>query len=145
MPSIPKGSPLEKFFRQFGAPGMGEHFGAPGHEHPHIGMAQGSGFFISPDGYIVTNNHVVEHAKDVTITTSDGKTIPARVVGTDPKTDLALLKVKEGSRLSLRFVRLAVAAGGRLGDRGRQSVRPRRNGHGGHRLGARPRYRRRPL
>ena len=97
MPSIPKGSPLEKFFRQFGAPGMGEHFGAPQHEHPHIGMAQGSGFFISPDGYIVTNNHVVEHATDVTITTSDGKTIPARVVGTDPKTDLALLKVKEGS------------------------------------------------
>src|SRR5271165_2580807 len=61
-----------------------------------MGMAQGSGFFISADGYIVTNNHVVEHAKDVTVTTVDGKTIPARVVGTDPKTDLALLKVKEG-------------------------------------------------
>ena len=62
-----------------------------------MGMAQGSGFFISPDGYIVTNNHVVEHATDVTVTTSEGKTIPARVIGTDPKTDLALLKVKEGS------------------------------------------------
>ena len=62
-----------------------------------MGMAQGSGFFISSDGYIVTNNHVVEHAKDVTITTTDGKTVAARVVGTDPKTDLALLKVKEGS------------------------------------------------
>ena len=54
-------------------------------------------FSSPPDGYIVTNNHVVEHAKDVTVTTSDGKTIPARVVGTDPKTDLALLKIKEGS------------------------------------------------
>ena len=64
---------------------------------PHMGMAQGSGFFISADGYVVTNNHVVEHATDVTVTTADGKTIPARVVGTDPKTDLALLKVKEGS------------------------------------------------
>ena len=61
-----------------------------------MAMAQGSGFFISADGYIVTNNHVVDHAKDVTITTTDGKTIPARVIGTDPKTDLALLKVTEG-------------------------------------------------
>jgi len=57
---------------------------------------QGSGFFISADGYIVTNNHVVDHATDVTVTTTDGKTIAAKVIGTDPKTDLALLKVKEG-------------------------------------------------
>jgi serine protease Do len=98
MPNVPKGSPLDKFFRQFGMPGMGQQFGeGERHERPHVGMAQGSGFFISSDGYIVTNNHVVDHATDVTITTSEGKTIPARVVGTDPKTDLALLKVKEGS------------------------------------------------
>ena len=96
MPNIPKGGPLDKFFRQFGAPGMGGRFGDNEPRH-HSGMAQGSGFFISSDGYIVTNNHVVEHATDVTITTTDGKTIPARVVGTDAKTDLALLKVKEGS------------------------------------------------
>ncbi len=62
-----------------------------------MGMAQGSGFFISADGYVVTNNHVVDHAKEVTVITADGKSIPARVVGTDAKTDLALLKVKEGS------------------------------------------------
>ena len=98
MPGLPKGGPLEKFFRQFGAPGMGGNFGdGETHRRPHTGMAQGSGFFISSDGYIVTNNHVVEHATDVTVTTADGKTIAARVVGTDPKTDLALLKVKEGS------------------------------------------------
>jgi serine protease Do len=100
MPNFPKGGPLEKFFRQFGMPGPdGQPFGERGgQDHPqsHMSMAQGSGFFISADGYIVTNNHVVEHAKDVTITTAEGKTIPARVVGTDPKTDLALLKVKEG-------------------------------------------------
>ena len=99
-PDVPKSGPLEKFFRQFGGPGLGEPFSnRSGHDRaqPHMGMAQGSGFFISSDGYIVTNNHVVEHARDVTITTADGKTIPARVVGTDPKTDLALLKVKEGS------------------------------------------------
>ncbi len=90
-PDFPKGAPFEHFFRQFGEPNGFNH------PRPHREMAQGSGFFISPDGYIVTNNHVVEHASDVTITTSDGKTIPARVVGADPKTDLALLKVKEGS------------------------------------------------
>ena len=57
-------------------------------------MAQGSGFFISGDGYIVTNNHVVDHATEVKVTMSDGKTLDAKVIGADPKTDLALLKVK---------------------------------------------------
>ncbi len=96
MPNFPKGGPLEKFFHQFEERGFGGRSGQD-HERPRMGMAQGSGFFISSDGYIVTNNHVVEHAKDVTVTTSDGKTVQARVIGTDPKTDLALLKVKEGS------------------------------------------------
>ena len=53
----------------------------------------GSGFFISPDGYAVTNNHVVDHAKTVQIKTDDGTTYKAKVIGTDPKTDLALIKV----------------------------------------------------
>jgi serine protease Do len=95
MPNFPKGSPLDRFFQQFGERGFGER-GGQGRPQPKMSMAQGSGFFISADGYIVTNNHVVDHAKEVTITTSDGKTVPARVVGTDPKTDLALLKVTEG-------------------------------------------------
>jgi len=98
MPNFPKGGPLEKFFRQFGGRGFGEQFGGgQDHARPRMGMAQGSGFFISADGYVVTNNHVVDHAKEVTVITADGKSIPARVVGTDAKTDLALLKVKEGS------------------------------------------------
>ncbi|HZZ60281.1 MAG TPA: Do family serine endopeptidase [Roseiarcus sp.] len=100
MPNFPKGGPLEKFFRQFGERGFSGPFGERGgqdREQPRVGMAQGSGFFISADGYVVTNNHVVDHAKEVTVTTADGQTVPARVVGTDPKTDLALLKVKEGS------------------------------------------------
>ena len=98
MPNFPKGGPLEKFFRQFGGRGFGDQFGdGQDHARPHVGMAQGSGFFISADGYVVTNNHVVDHAKDVTVITADGKSVPARVVGTDAKTDLALLKVKEGS------------------------------------------------
>jgi serine protease Do len=56
-------------------------------------MGQGSGFFISQDGYIVTNNHVSDHAVNLEVLTDDGKSYPARVVGTDPKSDLALLKV----------------------------------------------------
>ena len=51
------------------------------------------GFFISPDGYAVTNNHVVDHAKSVQVTTDDGSTYTAKVIGTDAKTDLALIKV----------------------------------------------------
>ena len=56
-------------------------------------QAQGSGFFITADGYLVTNNHVVEHATDVQVVTDDGTVLPAKVIGTDKKTDLALLKV----------------------------------------------------
>ena len=89
MPNIPKGDPLERFFRQFG-----EGRGTP-NAKPHVGMAQGSGFFISADGYLVTNNHVVEHATDVEVTLQDGRSLPATVIGTDKKTDLALLKIKD--------------------------------------------------
>ena len=61
---------------------------------PHeVIIGAGSGFFISPDGYAVTNNHVVDHAKSVQVTTDDGTTYKAKVVGTDPKSDIALIKV----------------------------------------------------
>ena len=91
---FPPGSPFERFFKRFGMPLPNE--GGP-HSHGGHTMAQGSGFFISADGYIVTNNHVVDHAADVTVTTSDGKALDAKVIGVDPKTDLALLKVKGDS------------------------------------------------
>src|SRR5580693_7282931 len=83
---------IQKFFKQFG--GQPNGGGAPEGKHPMM-MGEGSGFFVSADGYIVTNNHVVDHAKTVTVTTQDGKTLDAKVVGTDPKTDLALIKVNE--------------------------------------------------
>jgi serine protease Do len=60
---------------------------------PRRAQGQGSGFFISADGYVVTNNHVVDKSAEVEITTNDGKTYSAKVVGTDPRTDIALLKV----------------------------------------------------
>jgi len=94
MPHFPPGSPFDRFFRQFGQPDENDGPPAPRRER-HTSMAQGSGFFISADGYVVTNNHVVDHATEVTITTSEGKTLSAKVIGTDPKTDLALLKVDD--------------------------------------------------
>ena len=94
---FPPGSPFDRFFRQFGFPNQNGGHGLMPHQHQPMQQAQGSGFFISADGYIVTNNHVIDHAKEVTVTTSDGKTITAKVVGADAKTDLALLKTNEGS------------------------------------------------
>jgi serine protease Do len=59
----------------------------------------GSGFIISPDGYILTNNHVAGNAKKVVVTTTDGKRFDADIIGTDPATDIALLKIKSDERL----------------------------------------------
>jgi serine protease Do len=91
------GSPLDKFFQQYGQQ-FGQQFGRPGMGGHNGGLhetivGEGSGFFISPDGYAVTNNHVVDHAKSVQVTTDDGTIYTAKVVGTDQKTDLALIKV----------------------------------------------------
>ncbi|CCB64505.1 MULTISPECIES: Do family serine endopeptidase [unclassified Hyphomicrobium] len=80
---------------------------------PHLMQAQGSGFFISADGYLITNNHVVDHAKSVEIMTTDGKRYKAKVAGTDPKTDLALLKVDSSG--DFPYVRLATQSP-RIGD-----------------------------
>jgi len=102
---FPPGSPFERFFRRFGMPNGGEG----GHE---IVTGQGSGFFITADGYAVTNNHVVQNAETVQVTADDGKTYAAKVIGTDPRTDLALIKV-EGK--DFPYVKLGDAAP-RVGD-----------------------------
>lgn len=102
---IPPGSPLERFFKRFGF-GEGQD-GVPnnrGQGHRQFSMAQGSGFFISPDGYAVTNNHVVERGQTVELKTDDGKTYKAKVIGTDPRTDIALLKAD--GRNDFPFVKL---------------------------------------
>ena len=82
------GSPMEKFFHQFGEQGQPN-----GMQRHHVITGEGSGFFISADGYAVTNNHVVDHAKSVQVTTDDGTIHTAKVIGVDAKTDLALIKV----------------------------------------------------
>jgi serine protease Do len=96
-----------------GMPFRGLPFGPRGEAPRQFGEALGSGFFVSADGYVVTNNHVVDKAKTVSVTTDDGKTYSAKVVGTDPKTDLALLKID--GRSDFPFVKLA-ANSPRVGD-----------------------------
>jgi serine protease Do len=108
-PPFMQGSPLEKFFQQYG---LNEAPGTMPERHEVI-IGAGSGFFISPDGYAVTNNHVVDHAKSVQVTTDDGTTYKAKVIGTDPKTDLALIKVDGKS--SFAYVNFADRAP-RVGD-----------------------------
>ncbi len=76
-------------------------------------QSSGSGFFISGDGYIVTNNHVVENAEDIKVTLTDGRELPAKVIGRDEDTDLAVLKV-EGS--GFPFVDFENSAKPRVGD-----------------------------
>ena len=111
MPDLPPGHPMERFFRQFRDGQRGQDRGQQ--QRPRqFGQALGSGFFISADGYVVTNNHVVDNASEVQVTMDDGKTLDAKVIGTDPKTDLALLKV-EGS--DFPYVRLA-GQKARIGD-----------------------------
>src|ERR1700726_4168540 len=90
------GSPMERFFRRFGGPD-GLPPGLRGPRGRGIITGQGSGFFISADGYAVTNNHVVDGADKVEVTTDDGKTFTAKVIGTDARTDVALIKVEGGS------------------------------------------------
>ncbi len=90
---VPPG--LREFFRRFGMPDVPN--GLQGMPHGrNVITGQGSGFFISADGYAVTNNHVVEKAESVQITTDDGKIHKAKVIGTDSRTDLALIKVEDG-------------------------------------------------
>jgi serine protease Do len=96
MPFSP-GWPMQKFFRRFGSPDMSQR-------HRDI-AGQGSGFFISADGYAVTSKHVVDHANSVQVTTDDGRTYAAKVVGGDSKTDLALIKVD--GRDDFPFVKFA--------------------------------------
>lgn len=99
----------------FEAPSMPEwarpYFEAPG---PQRASGQGSGFLISADGYLLTNHHVVDGAEAVLVTLTDGREFPARVVGTDARTDVALLKID--TALSLPYATLGESAGVQPGD-----------------------------
>jgi serine protease Do len=112
-PDLPDDHPFKDFFEQFGREfGQGQGNRGPGGDArpdrpmPRQAMAAGSGFVISADGYIVTNNHVVQDATKVTVTFQDGIEREATVVGTDERTDLAVVKVEA---TDLPFVRLSDA------------------------------------
>ncbi len=93
---------LRDFFRRFGMPDLPDN--VPGGRGHNVITGQGSGFFISADGYAVTNNHVVDKAETVQVTDDSGKLHKAKVIGADPRTDLALIKVEGGS---FPYVKLA--------------------------------------
>jgi serine protease Do len=103
---FPEGSPFEEFFKQF----------QQQQQQPRARKMSslGSGFIIDPDGYVVTNNHVVDGARDIEVTLTDGTDYPAELIGTDSKTDLALLKVKTDKPLP--FVPFGDSDTMRIGD-----------------------------
>ena len=98
MPDIPEDNPLYDFFKQF-KKGMPQ---AP--SKPSPSLAQGSGFFISADGFVVTNNHVVEDAEDITVTLEGGEKYTAKLIGSDPRTDVALVKVNNAPGKTFPYV-----------------------------------------
>lgn len=106
--------PFKRFFgdeleRFFGQPGEGG-----GQQRAPKVQGMGSGFFVDPEGHIVTNNHVVANADRIEIMIPDGETYEAALVGRDPKTDLALLKVK--SEKAFPYVRFGDSSTARVGD-----------------------------
>ncbi len=106
-PMFPEGSPFGDLFKDFK-----DKNGGP--SHPQRSQALGSGFVISSDGYIVTNNHVIDGSDEIVVEFFGGGTLPAKVVGTDKKTDIALLKVE--SDKPLPFVRFGNSDSARVGD-----------------------------
>ncbi|TGQ66803.1 Do family serine endopeptidase [Mesorhizobium sp. M00.F.Ca.ET.186.01.1.1] len=124
--NLPNNPQLRRFFKEFR--GFGDQDGQNGQNdqgHRRFGhrdrnndqprpVAQGSGFFISEDGYLVTNNHVVEEGTAFTVVTNDGKELDAKLVGTDQRTDLAVLKVEGGGKFT--YVDFADDSKVRVGD-----------------------------
>ncbi len=102
---VPEGSPFEDFFREFQ-----DRNG----DRPRRTSALGSGFVISEDGFVVTNNHVIESADEIIIEFFSGEELEATIIGTDPKTDIALLKVETDAPLP--FVSFGDSDGARVGD-----------------------------
>ncbi len=107
-PMVPEGSPFEQFFKDF--------LDKNGNGQPHAQRSQalGSGFVISEDGYIVTNNHVIDGADQIQIEFANGDHYEAKVVGADPNTDIALLKIEADH--SLAFVPFGDSDIMRVGD-----------------------------
>jgi serine protease Do len=109
MPKLPPGSPFEEFFKEF-FDRQQQRRDTPNRKATSLG----SGFIIAADGLIVTNNHVIEGADEITVVMHDDRRLEAKLVGRDAKTDLALLRVKSNSLLP--FVRFGNSDVARVGD-----------------------------
>lgn len=107
MPQFPPGSPFEDLFKDFF-----DQQGERGQARKVSSL--GSGFIIDPSGIVVTNNHVIGKADEISVNLSDGTQLPAKVLGRDPKTDLAVLKVEP--KKPLPFVKLGTSSQLRVGD-----------------------------
>lgn len=118
LPQLPPGSPFEDLFNDFfnrGNPNRGPQQGQPPQGQPNPrSQSLGSGFVIDPSGIVVTNNHVIAEATDVFVVFNDGTELKAEVLGKDPKTDLAVLRVK--SDKPLKSVRFGDSDRARVGD-----------------------------
>ena len=115
---LPDGHPLKRFFREFRGDGDQRTDRRSDRrdrkrDQPRP-VSQGSGFFISEDGYLVTNNHVVEGGSMFTVVTDSGSELDAKLIGTDPRTDLAVLKVQDDGKFT--YVDFADDAKVRVGD-----------------------------
>ncbi len=109
LPQVPKGSPFEDFFKDFLDQGQNGQ-----NPKPRRATALGSGFIISADGYIVTNNHVIDKADEIVIELFSGIELDAKLIGRDTKTDIALLKVEADEPLP--FVAFGDSDISRVGD-----------------------------
>lgn len=109
MPQFPPGSPFEEFFKNFMDKQRGQD------DRPHKATSLGSGFIIDAAGYVVTNNHVIQDADEITVMLHDNSVLKATVVGRDPKVDLALLKIDPGKR-QLTAVSFGNSDESRVGD-----------------------------
>tara|TARA_R100000005_G_scaffold91715_1_gene64353 strand:+ start:9155 stop:10666 length:1512 start_codon:yes stop_codon:yes gene_type:complete len=109
-PNLPEGHPFEDFFKEFGNRGQG------GQERERKATSLGSGFVIDAnDGYVITNNHVIDGAEEIKVIFKDGESLAATLVGTDPKTDIAVLKIDPEKR-DLVDVKWGDSDNARVGD-----------------------------
>jgi len=109
-PQLPPGSPFEELFRDFFENRRGDG------QRQRRGTSLGSGFIIDGDGYIITNNHVIQGAEDITVILRDDTQLKAKLIGTDPRVDVALLKVEPPNKKPLPAVRWGDSDKARVGD-----------------------------